>query len=48
MPPIITDRGRWPLARLVFLFVYLSHLGGCLFWYISVLDLEVGLEYCHR
>ena len=32
------------LAQPCLLFLYLSHVAGCLFWYVSVLELEYGLR----
>jgi hypothetical protein len=41
----INKREGWQqLGRLVLLFLYLSHVAGCLYWYVSVVELDFGLR----
>ena len=35
--------GKHQLYRLVGLFAYFSHVAGCIYWYVAVLELESGL-----
>ena len=42
---LLDSHSDWrPLMRLVIMYGYLSHAAGCLFWYVSVYELEYGLS----